>query len=56
VCFTQDLVLLKCFNTTLDTIGVFYPGPGNSNNQLGSESNLNYEILVEVIRKDKELI
>jgi hypothetical protein len=34
------LVLLKCFNTTLDIIGVFYPRYGNSNNQLGFESNL----------------
>jgi hypothetical protein len=25
VCFTQDLVWLKCFNTTQSTIGVFYP-------------------------------
>jgi hypothetical protein len=40
VCFTQDLVLLKCFDATLGNIGVFYPRHGNSNNQLEFESNL----------------
>jgi hypothetical protein len=25
VCFTQEWVWLKCFNTTQITIGVFYP-------------------------------
>jgi hypothetical protein len=34
------LVLLKCFNTTPGNIGVFYPRHGNSNSQLGFESNL----------------
>jgi hypothetical protein len=54
VCFTQDLVWLKCFNTSQSTIGVFYPNTVLKQFIKVWNQCLSYKTSVEVIWKEKD--